>query len=81
MNCILFVTALPTGCDFESRDQFGPLCGFYQEDESDDFDWTLNAGETPSLDTGPIADHTFKNNTGKNGVFKVHGSITFLVFP
>ena len=57
-------SALPDGCDFEGSD-FGPLCGFYQEDETDDFDWTLNFGETPSLDTGPLVDNTFKNETGK----------------
>ena len=35
-------------CDFEQ----GTFCGFYNTREEDDFDWTLNQGETDSLHTG-----------------------------
>ncbi|XP_022104742.1 MAM and LDL-receptor class A domain-containing protein 1-like [Acanthaster planci] len=53
-------------CDFEGN-IFGDLCQFYQaglaESSVDDFDWTLQSGETPSLDTGPLFDHTL----GKGG--------------
>eukprot|EP00057_Strongylocentrotus_purpuratus_P006238 XP_011660712.1 PREDICTED: MAM and LDL-receptor class A domain-containing protein 1 [Strongylocentrotus purpuratus] len=54
---------MPNSCDFESS-EMGDLCFFYQEDLEDDFDWTRHSGETPSLDTGPLTDHTLMNDTG-----------------
>ncbi|XP_076116199.1 MAM and LDL-receptor class A domain-containing protein 1-like isoform X1 [Mytilus galloprovincialis] len=42
-------------CDFESSD----ICQF-EQDSSDDFDWTRQTGETSSVDTGPTNDHTYK---------------------
>lgn len=53
---------IPSTCNFEGSD-LGVLCMFSQEDETDDFDWTLQSGETPSLDTGPLTDHTFFNGS------------------
>ncbi|WP_411016032.1 hypothetical protein, partial [Salmonella sp. s51884] len=43
---------------------YGPLCAFYQEIIEDDFDWTWHSGETPTLDTGPLNDHTYGNDSG-----------------
>eukprot|EP00057_Strongylocentrotus_purpuratus_P025237 XP_011679711.1 PREDICTED: MAM and LDL-receptor class A domain-containing protein 1 [Strongylocentrotus purpuratus] len=54
---------IPNTCNFESS-EMGDLCFFYQEDIEDDFDWTRHSGETPSLDTGPLTDHTLMNDTG-----------------
>ncbi|XP_077864896.1 meprin A subunit beta-like [Saccoglossus kowalevskii] len=56
-------SCLPQGspfvCDFES----GP-CDF-QQDQSDDFDWTLlKSGPTLTANTGPIADHTLSDTSG-----------------
>ncbi|XP_072039248.1 MAM and LDL-receptor class A domain-containing protein 2-like [Amphiura filiformis] len=48
-------------CDFESQNN--TLCGYYQDDE-DDFDWTLNSGDTNSDFTGPSADHTLGTPEG-----------------
>ncbi|XP_072036874.1 MAM and LDL-receptor class A domain-containing protein 1-like [Amphiura filiformis] len=48
-------------CDFEPSDD--PLCG-YQQVEGDDFDWTLNSGNTSSFETGPSNDHTFRTTEG-----------------
>lgn len=41
-------------CGFENDD----MCGFTQETEKDQFDWTRSKGETPSSNTGPSGDHT-----------------------
>ena len=43
-------------CDFDSNN----FCG-YTNSLSDDFDWTLNNGATPSQETGPDTDHTTGN--------------------
>ncbi|XP_071506102.1 uncharacterized protein [Diadema antillarum] len=56
-------TEFETFCDFESH-LLGDLCMFYQEEVNDDFDWSRHSGETPSLDTGPLNDHTYRNETG-----------------
>ena len=47
-----------TRCNFE-RD----MCQWSQ-DATDDFDWTRQAGGTPSTNTGPTYDHTVGDNTG-----------------
>ena len=60
---VFFVTVIPTTCNFEES-PLGDLCIFTQNDLDDDFDWTRYAGETPSLDTGPLADHTEGDATG-----------------
>ena len=49
-------------CDFES---VNGLCPGWKQSKTDDFDWTLKKGPTPSgLDgsTGPANDHTHKNS-------------------
>ncbi|XP_072269512.1 MAM and LDL-receptor class A domain-containing protein 1 [Pyxicephalus adspersus] len=45
-------------CDFEDG-----LCNWVQDTE-DDFDWTRNQGQTPTLDTGPMKDHTLGTARG-----------------
>ncbi|UJR31098.1 hypothetical protein I4U23_018606, partial [Adineta vaga] len=47
-------------CTFED----GTFCGFYNTKEEDNFDWTLNQGETFSENTGPIIDHTTGTSAG-----------------
>lgn len=42
-------------CSFEPLS--AGLCGL-QQLQSDDFDWTLKSGSTPSSQTGPTNDHT-----------------------
>ncbi|XP_072038886.1 MAM and LDL-receptor class A domain-containing protein 1-like [Amphiura filiformis] len=65
--CPHVATAIPTAsldvgsCDFEPSDD--PLCG-YQQLTGDDFDWTLNSGNTSSFETGPSNDHTFRTAEG-----------------
>ncbi|XP_077988899.1 uncharacterized protein LOC144443322 [Glandiceps talaboti] len=46
-------------CDFEGND----LHGLIQE-TTDDFDWVIRKGETPTENTGPKGDHTTVNGTG-----------------
>ncbi|BFZ04222.1 hypothetical protein BsWGS_07261 [Bradybaena similaris] len=41
-------------CDFEED-----FCGYVQEEQGDQFDWTRYSGSTPSYDTGPLEDHTY----------------------
>ncbi|XP_019632080.1 PREDICTED: MAM and LDL-receptor class A domain-containing protein 1-like [Branchiostoma belcheri] len=48
-------------CDFESS--FAPLCG-WKNSASDNFDWTLHQGHTPSSGTGPGQDHTTNSVSG-----------------
>jgi len=50
-----------TACTFETG-----LCAFRNTLIGDEFDWTLNKGETRSSNTGPTVDHTLQN---KNGLF------------
>ncbi|KAM9308125.1 MAM and LDL-receptor class A domain-containing protein 1 [Gastrophryne carolinensis] len=45
-------------CDFEDG-----LCNWTQDSE-DDFDWTRYQGQTPTLDTGPMRDHTLGSVKG-----------------
>ncbi|XP_022096408.1 MAM and LDL-receptor class A domain-containing protein 1-like [Acanthaster planci] len=45
-------------CDFENG-----FCG-YEQDKTDDFDWTLHQGHTPSQGTGPSNDHTYGTSSG-----------------
>ncbi|XP_075067573.1 MAM and LDL-receptor class A domain-containing protein 1 [Mixophyes fleayi] len=47
MNC-----APELQCDFEHG-----MCNWIQ-DTDDDFDWTRHQGQTPTLNTGPMKDHT-----------------------
>ncbi|CAB4000024.1 MAM and LDL-receptor class A domain-containing 2 [Paramuricea clavata] len=50
--------AYPGRCDFEHG-----LCA-WEQDTTDEFDWTRNTGYTPSYSTGPITDHTTGQATG-----------------
>ncbi|XP_070537565.1 neuropilin-1a-like [Ptychodera flava] len=50
--CRIGAYEYPTPCDFDHS-----LCQWQQLDD-DDFDWTLQSGNTPSGSTGPSSDHT-----------------------
>ena len=60
-NVIFWFFSGQTKCDFD--DGFSADC-VLQQDDSDDFDFTLRIGSTPSRYTGPDADHT----TGRMGM-------------
>ncbi|XP_077347057.1 MAM and LDL-receptor class A domain-containing protein 1 isoform X1 [Lithobates pipiens] len=45
-------------CDFEFD-----LCS-WKQDQDDEFDWSLRAGSTPTLGTGPVTDHSLQNPSG-----------------
>ncbi|GAB1608584.1 hypothetical protein Ahia01_001142600 [Argonauta hians] len=49
----------PTFCDFESYDK----CN-YTHSKNADFEWIWFSGKTPSLQTGPTADHTMGTASG-----------------
>ncbi|XP_060575304.1 uncharacterized protein LOC132732812 isoform X2 [Ruditapes philippinarum] len=55
-----FTAKTQTYCGFEDPD----LCGFKQDNITDDFDWERIQGKTPSANTGPINDHTCKDRHG-----------------
>ncbi|EDV21956.1 uncharacterized protein TRIADDRAFT_59472 [Trichoplax adhaerens] len=46
-------------CDFEHG-----LCNWRQDNTSDNFDWTMQTGPTPSFATGPDRDHTLGTIAG-----------------
>jgi hypothetical protein len=52
LNVPLFVIVCSLDCSFN-----GNLCGWSQA-MTDAFDWTMERGSTPTLMTGPSADHT-----------------------
>ncbi|XP_077978864.1 MAM and LDL-receptor class A domain-containing protein 1-like [Glandiceps talaboti] len=54
-NCALYTER----CDLEIG-----FCNWIQG-EDDDFDWTLNKGDTPSPGTGPSMDHTKGDSSGQ----------------
>nr|XP_054757452.1 MAM and LDL-receptor class A domain-containing protein 1-like [Lytechinus pictus] len=54
------VTPLPWDCTFEG----GTTCTWTQG-TNDDFDWTIQNGSTPTIGTGPSADHTTQTPYGK----------------
>ncbi|XP_033638977.1 MAM and LDL-receptor class A domain-containing protein 1-like [Asterias rubens] len=45
-------------CDFENG-----MCG-YTQDKTEQFDWKLHKGHTPSYGTGPSHDHTYQTSAG-----------------
>ena len=52
-HCFFFILG-SENCDFDNG-----LCnGFFTQDKSDDFDFSLRIGSTPSWYTGPDVDHT-----------------------
>ncbi|XP_045189151.2 uncharacterized protein LOC123546718 isoform X2 [Mercenaria mercenaria] len=58
MEC--YTAKTQTFCGFEDPD----LCGFTQENVTDDFDWERIQGRTPSANTGADNDHTCKDRNG-----------------
>ena len=46
-------------CNFEGSNGGSDWCGL-QQDEFDDFDWTIQTGKTPSEETGP--DQAYEGN-------------------
>ncbi|KAL4232405.1 hypothetical protein ACF0H5_009973 [Mactra antiquata] len=57
---IIVAAKTQTYCGFEDPD----LCGFIQENGTDNFNWTRTQGRTPSANTGPSYDHTCKDRNG-----------------
>ncbi len=47
-------------CDFEDRD----FCNWQNLNKTDDFDWLINSGPTPTFGTGPSSDHTKPTEKG-----------------
>ncbi len=43
----------PFSCNFDDG-----LCFWWSQSKSDDFDWTLHSGSTPSTKSGPSTDHS-----------------------
>ena len=63
-SCIVHVTLLPEtsiSCDFETNFK----CGYLMEGSGSLFTWVRYQGVTPSVQTGPIVDHTFMSAYGK----------------
>ena len=54
-------------CDFESA-----MCN-WRQDAGDQFDWRLYSGQTPSVGTGPTADHTFGSDRGHYAYIQASG--------
>lgn len=54
-------------CDFEN----GDVCEF-QQSTTDDWDWTVLQGSTPTDNTGPPVDHTTGTSVGKVNYFRKH---------
>ena len=46
-------------CNFEESNGGSDWCGL-EQDQFDDFDWTIQTGKTPSEETGP--DQAFEGN-------------------
>lgn len=77
-----YTTPLPThlpssfDCDFEQDES--ETCGWIQDTE-DGTDWERWQGSTPSIETGPQADHTLLTSDGHyiySGTFMVHNETT-----
>ena len=47
-------------CDFEN----GTSCGWSNDDDND-YNWKIGQGPTPTVDTGPAADHTTGTSIGE----------------
>ena len=47
-------------CDFDNPDGSSTWCRMFNELASDDFDWTMQRGGTPSEETGP--DQSYNGN-------------------
>ena len=68
ISCFIILFLICIGeCTFETQqwsDGSGLLCGWTQEKQKDDFDWTIGSSSTASVRTGPSVDHTLKTNLG-----------------
>lgn len=55
-------------CTFESisfsDSSSNNLCGWVNAKNTDQFDWTIATGSTPSVKTGPRNDHTYNSSQG-----------------
>lgn len=60
----------PQTCQFE--DTTSPMC-YWTNSKSDDFDWIIGSGGTPSQGTGPRFDHTRNSITGKYAYLESSG--------
>ena len=60
-------------CDFDSG-----LCSQWSQSTSDQFDWTVRSGPTPSHNTGPLADHSGSGKSGSATVFFFRVFSTFV---
>ena len=49
-----------TSCNFEAAN----ICGFTQERNTDQFDWSRSTQSTASSGTGPSSDHTYGTKSG-----------------
>ncbi|ESO95335.1 hypothetical protein LOTGIDRAFT_232036 [Lottia gigantea] len=58
------VVGISLQCDFEQEE----LCGWSQSDD-DDFEWTWLSGKTPTVNTGPLRDHTHASNSTGHYLF------------
>ena len=78
MVCVLFYTLvkLPRkslNCSFEDG-----LCNWQNGYSTKSFFWRLKKGDTPSVNTGPSDDKTFRNGKGIC-YFKIYFKIHFLM--
>ena len=73
----LLFSPRPDGCAEELRCDFESLhtCYFTQDFLTDDMDWVLGSGRTPSVGTGPSNDHTYGNSSGKTTGRRGEGSL------
>lgn len=58
-DAVMFV--LTAYCDFEDSQ----MCG-YDQSLGDQFDWTLRSGQTATLGSAPVNDHTYGTPQGKD---------------
>ena len=66
MNELFVYVACLVWCSFDNG-----LCSEWNQSSSDDFDWTLSSGSTPSASTGP--------SSGQGGSGKIYLNWFFLV--
>jgi hypothetical protein len=66
------ITTFPWNDDLENPGQPGIPLGWTQ-DTGDDFDWTFDAGGTPSTGTGPSVDHNPGTSSGTYGYTEATG--------
>lgn len=65
----------PLSCDFEDHQ----LCG-YQQDQTDQYDWTRKAGTTSTVGSGPTNDHTYGTSRGEQVPPSVLMEVTLIFF-